>query len=146
MKFNFGTGIFLFMAMFIIAMVSFVIFAHRQDVNLVHRDYYEKGVDHTAQMNKDKRSATFKEQIHVTDDGSNVRITFDSGLAANIKNGRVLFFRPSDHNKDISYPVSCTGDTCRIEKKELIPGRYVVKITWQTGQEDYEVDKPLIIK
>lgn len=146
MKFNFGTGIFLFMALFIIAMVSFVIFAHRQDVNLVHRDYYEKGVDHTAQMNRDRRSAIFKEQIHVTDDGLNVRITFQPDLAAHMQNGQVLFFRPSDHNKDIAYPVRLNGDTCLIEKKELVPGRYVVKITWQTGQEDFEVDKQLIIK
>lgn len=146
MKFNFGTGIFIFLALFITAMVTFVIFAHRQDVNLVHRDYYEKGVDHTSRMNKDKRSAIFKEQIQVADDGSNVRITFAKEMAADIQNGQVLFFRPSDHNKDISYPIRLSGDTCRIDKKELIPGRYVVKITWQTGQEDYQVDKSLIIK
>lgn len=146
MKFNFGTGIFLFMALFVIAMVSFVIFAHRQDVNLVHRDYYEKGVDHTAQMNKDKRSAIYKEQIEIVDDASNIRITFGPGMTDNIQNGQVLFFRPSDHNRDISFPVRLNGNTCLIEKKELIPGRYMVKISWQTGQEDYEVTKPLIIK
>ena len=59
MKFNWGTGIFMFLALFLLASAAFIIFAVRQDVNLVHKDYYEKGVDYTEQMNVNSRSTEF---------------------------------------------------------------------------------------
>ena len=47
MKFNWGTGIFTFIIIFLLLCVAFIIFAVRQGVNLVHDDYYEKGVDYS---------------------------------------------------------------------------------------------------
>ena len=50
MKFNWGTGILVFLILFLSASAVFIFFAMRQDVNLVHEDYYEQGVDYSAQM------------------------------------------------------------------------------------------------
>jgi len=145
-KFNFGTGIFLFMALFMTALIVFVIFAHRQDVNLVHDNYYEKGVDHNRQMQIAERSAVFYDAIEISDDGNFVRITFPAGIAPTIQNGNVTFFRPSDHLKDIREELTLRGNVFISPKEKLIPGRYVVKIAWQINGLDYEVDKPFTVK
>ncbi len=146
MKFNFGTGIFVFMTLFVAALVFFVIFAHRQDVNLVHDNYYEKGVDHSSQMQKEARSASVSGEIEITDDGNFVRIVFPPGMAGTIQNGSVMFFRPSDHLRDVKQPLELRGNVFIGSKDQLVPGRYIVKITWQTNGQDFEVDKPLIVK
>ena len=146
MKFNFGTGIFVFMTLFIAALIFFVVFAYRQDVNLVHDNYYEKGVDHSSQMKKIARSASAAEEIEVTDDGNFIRIVFPPVLAANIENGNIMFFRPSDHLRDVKQPLELRGNVFIGSKEQLIPGRYIVKITWQSNSQDFEVNKPLIVK
>ena len=64
MKFNWGTGILLFLILFLIAAGIFIAFAMRQSVDLVHEDYYERGVDHTSQMEVEKRSAPYQQAIH----------------------------------------------------------------------------------
>ncbi len=135
MKFNFGTGIFFF-----------VIFAYRQDVNLVHDNYYEKGVDHSSQMQMKVRSAPFAGEIEVTDDGNFIRIVFPPALVAAIESGNVMFFRPSDHLRDVKQPLELGGNVFTGSKEKLIPGRYIVKITWQSNSQDFEVDKSLIVK
>jgi hypothetical protein len=145
-KFNFGTGIFLFMVLFMTAIITFVIFAHRQDVNLVHDNYYEKGVDHSRQMEKEARSSEFYDKIEISDDGNYIRIVFPATLVSLIEEGAVMFFRPSDHLKDIRQPLVLRGNVFIGAKDQLIPGRYIVKITWQTNGIDYEVDKQLIVK
>ena len=146
MKFNFGTGIFVFMMLFMTAIITFVIFAHRQDVNLVHENYYEKGVDHTRQMQKGARSSEFYDKIDISDDGNYIRIVFSAGLASIIEEGTVTYFRPSDHLKDIIKPLVLRGNVFIGEKDQLIPGRYIVKINWKVNNADYEIDKQLIVK
>ena len=146
MKFNFGTGILIFMLLFMTAIIAFVIFAHQQDVNLVHESYYEKGVDHTRQMQKEARSSEFFDKIDISDDGNYIRIVFPAGLAPKIEEGTVMFFRPSDHLKDIIKPLVLRGNVFIGAKDQLIPGRYIVKISWKANNADYVVDKQLIVK
>ena len=140
-KFTWETGIVLFLGLFMIALISFVIFAYNQDVNMVHRDYYEKGVDYDRQIEKEKRSGEVAGQIKLTDTGDSITITFPLLYALSMDTGNVLFFRPSDHNKDYSYPLVFRDSTYVIQKVNLIPGRYIVKLTWFSGGLAFEADK-----
>ena len=63
MKFNWGTGILIFLILFLLAAGLFIGFAMRQDVSLVHEDYYEKGADHSQQMLVEARSAPYGNDI-----------------------------------------------------------------------------------
>lgn len=146
MKFNFGTGVLIFMVLFMTAIITFVIFAHRQDVNLVHDNYYERGVDHTRQMEKEARSSEYIDKIEVSDDGYYIRIIFPAELAQTINEGTVTYFRPSDHLKDINHPLVLRGNVFIGAKDQLVPGRYIVKITWKVNDLDFEVDKQLMVK
>ena len=146
MKFNFGTGIFIFLTLFVVALVAFVIFAHNQDVNLVHDNYYEKGVDHSQQMEKEARSASIASQINVSDTGTAIKISFPEGFSSSFTQGKVVFFRPSDHLKDLTHPLTIQENTFTCSKDKLVSGRYIVKISWQKDNLDYEVDKTLIVK
>jgi hypothetical protein len=146
MKFNWGTGIGLFLLLFLIALIAFVVFAWNQDVNLVHKDYYEQGVDYSAQIDRNARSAPLAELIEVREISDSVQISFPANLAERIDSGSVLFFRPSDYNLDLTCTMHFRDSLLTFGKKQLIPGRYIVKMTWYSAGIDFEVDKMFVIK
>lgn len=146
MKFNWGTGILVFLILFLSAAAVFIFFAMRQDVNLVHEDYYDQGVDYSAQMEVDARSAAYNDSIRTyIEDGSFV-VAFEKSLAFNIDSGVVLMFRPSNSSLDVSMPFGPTGSSLKIPRSSLVAGRYILKLSWYLNGLEYEVDKTVDIK
>lgn len=146
MKFNWGTGILIFLIVFLLAAAAFIIFAMRQDVNLVHKDYYEKGVDYTEQMNVISRSEPYNEKITVKQDETGLLIAIDSALAATIDSGKVLMYRPSGGNQDLEYLLEKPVSNVFISSDKLIGGRYILKSQWFTGGTRYETEQPVIVQ
>ena len=146
MKFNWGTGIFIFLVFFLTACAAFIIFALRQDVNLVHKDYYEKGVDYTEQMNVNARSKPLLDEVQVFINENFLQVNFEESLATKIDSGKVLFYRPSSSKMDISYPMAIKDNSLIIPKENLILGRYILKISWYAEGLKYEIEKPIDIQ
>ncbi len=146
MKFNWGTGILVFLILFLMACAAFIIFALRQDVNLVHRDYYEKGVDYTDQMNVNARSVDLADSVQIRFQNEYLFIEFQKSLVEKIDSGKVLFFRPSDSGKDKLYPMNFTDNGLVISNQYLVPGRYILKLSWYTHGLKYEIDKQVNIQ
>lgn len=146
MKLNWGTGIFIFLVIFLLACTAFIIFAVKQDVNLVHKDYYEKGVNYTEQMQINARSKPFYSQVITSMQNDYFSIDIDASLAAKIDSGNVIMYRPSDSHKDVSLPLLLTNNRLNIAKGTLIPGRYILKLYWYSDGRKYQIDKPVNIQ
>lgn len=146
MKFNWGTGILIFLILFLMAAAAFIIFAMRQDVNLVHKDYYEKGVDYTEQMDVISRSEPYREKIKVKQDETGLLIAIDSALAVTIDSGKVLMYRPSGSNQDLEYLLEKPVGNIFISSDNLIGGRYILKSQWFTGGIRFETEQPVIVQ
>jgi len=146
MKFNWGTGILIFLILFLAACTAFIIFAMSQDVNLVHKDYYEKGVDYTDKMNTDARSTQFSDKIQIDYNDEYLLIDFEDSLVANIDSGKVLLYRPSNSNQDVLFPMTFSESVIKIPKENLITGRYILKLSWYSEGIKYDIDKPVDIQ
>jgi hypothetical protein len=146
MKFNWGTGILIFLILFLAACAAFIIFALRQDVNLVHKDYYDKGVDYTDQMNINSRSAQFQDKIRIETKDEYLIISFEESLVTNIDSGKVLLYRPSNSNQDVLFPMTFSDNSIKIPKENLISGRYILKLSWYSDGLKYEIDKTVNIQ
>ncbi|MEZ5103885.1 MAG: FixH family protein [Draconibacterium sp.] len=146
MKWNWGTGIFIFLVLFLAACTAFIIFAMQQDVNLVHKDYYEKGVNYTEQMNTNARSKQYYSSVQTQLQNEYLRVDFEQSLAAKIDSGNVLLYRPSNSNQDIIMPLSLTDNSIFISKSNLVSGRYILKLNWFSDGLKYEIDKPVNIQ
>lgn len=145
MKFNWGTGILIFLIMFLLAAGLFIGFAMRQDVSLVHEDYYEKGVDHTQQMQVTARSATFQNDIGTQFHDGVLQIDIRNSLARQMDSARFLLYRPSDSQYDIESTFDAGDSPLFIPGEELIPGRYILKVFWIWNGLDYELDQSVFI-
>ncbi len=146
MKFNWGTGILIFLILFLTASAVFIIFAMRQDVNLVHKDYYEKGVDYTEQMNVNARSKPLADKVEPTVLEDFIQFYFKDSIASVIDSGKVYLYRPSDSKLDLIYELSVQNDICLIPVENLVKGRYIAKISWYTKGLKFEVEKSVNIR
>ena len=151
MKFNWGTGIFLFLVLFLAGAAVFIVFASRQKVNLVHEDYYEEGVDYSEQMRVDARSKAYMHSISSQSTDKFFLVEFDDKIATEIDSGELHMYRPSDSSKDIkilldSENKSSFANGIRIDKEDLINGRYILKFTWYSAGVKYEISKPVSVQ
>ena len=145
MKFNWGTGILIFLILFLMAAAVFIGFAMRQDVNLVHEDYYEKGVAYEDQMNAVARSAIFRDSIESHFDDQFLVVTFQGLQEMKIDSATVLLYRPSSSSLDIQMPFDFKQGIMKIPGTELYSGRYILKLSWFAEGLKYEVDKAISV-
>jgi len=146
MKFTWGTGIFLFLVLFLAGSAAFIVFAARQKVNLVHKDYYEKGVDYSEQMRVNERSKPYLHSLDLKNEADFFLVIIETALAEKIDSGNMYMYRPSDSKLDITLPVSERASLVQFRKSDLINGRYILKFTWYTEGVKYEVDRPVNIQ
>jgi len=146
MKFNWGTGILVFLVLFLSAAAVFIFFAMRQDVNLVHEDYYEQGVDYSAQMDVEARSVEYKDSLNTFIEDGSLVVDFGKSLAMSIDSGSVLLFRPSSSSLDVSIPFGQTDSKLIIPMSNLVTGRYILKLSWYSKGLKYKVDETIYIQ
>ncbi len=145
MKFTWGTGILVFIILFLLAAGLFIGFAMRQTVSLVHENYYEKGVDHTEQMKINSRSATFQDSIHIRWEEKFLMVEYQSSMYPSIDSGDVHLYRPSDSKLDVHMPLDSEEGAIGIPLNNLVKGRYILKLQWYTEGMKYEVEKDVYI-
>lgn len=146
MKFNWGTGILIFLILFLIACAIFIAFAMRQSVELVHEDYYERGVDHSSQMEVEKRSAPYKDAIKAVQMEDVLQISMTDSVAVHCDSARIQLYRPSDNQLDMNMSYEPARGMLLISREDLKPGRYILKLSWYSGGLKYEADQTLNIQ
>jgi len=145
MKFNWGTGILIFLILFLVACGLFITFAMRQEVSLVHEDYYEKGADHSQQMLVEARSAQYKNAIGTQIKEGVLLITIEPSLAETMDSARFHLYRPSDSKYDIQSPFESSDSPLFVPGEKLIAGRYILKVYWIWDNLNYEIDQTVFI-
>jgi hypothetical protein len=138
MKLSWGSGIFLFILLFLAACFAFIIYTSRTKWSLVEEDYYPKELRHEEKLVKMRNANGLKEQLQFRMDKSNLILQFPSDFRGKSMNGNVNIYRPSDETLDLIFPVS--ADTSLVQ---LIPinklrhGRYVIKVEWSSEGKEY---------
>ncbi len=137
MKFNWGTGILIFLIVFLIGCGFFIAFAMNQNINLVNEEYYQKGANYSEQIEINKRSVKFQSVIYLKDKGDHIAVYFPDNFASELKSGKILFFRPSDNHNDVAYKMDVTDNVQLVPKSDLLKGRYLVQLSWESDATYY---------
>ena len=138
MKFNWGTGILIFIVFFFIAIFSFVYFTTTHDVNLVEEDYYPKELAYDSQQEKMTNTANLPEKIRFEKSREMIRLLFPGFVKTDSIYGTIVLYRPSDHRKDVRYQISLdTLCSQVIRAEELLPGKYIIKVDWSFRGKSY---------
>jgi len=145
-KFNWGTGIFSVIVLFILLVIAFFIFINNLDINLVEDNYYEKELVFQDRIEKIENTSSLSGKIRVIAEPGIVSIQFPRADTAFIPEGNILFYRPSDPKKDFTVPLQLNDSSRQaINVSGVDKGRWVVKIDWKMGEREYYYEEAIII-
>ena len=145
-KFNWGTGIFISIASFMIITIILTFVFMNQRVDLVANDYYEKTLTYQKQIDTYKRTAELKEMVSFNYAGDKINLSFPDSFLRQVDNGKLYFYRPSDSKKDFIIPIQLdkngrqTFNTVKIDK-----GYWKVEIEWSMNKQNYLMEKSVLI-
>jgi hypothetical protein len=146
MKFNWGTGIFIVIALFILAVAAFLIYTSNQDIKLVENNYYEKELAYQDRIDKLINADSLPWKIHVKQEPGIIIIQFPQLDTALTPAGTILFYRPSDPEKDFSVPLQLNDSSWQvIDIMGINKGKWVIKLDWHMGGKKYYFEEGLII-
>ena len=144
MKINWGTGILMFIILFLVLSGVFIVFSFQHNNDLVTEDYYEQGATYSKQIEINKRSAIYNDSVNISNKGSEIEIQLSKCLASMTDSFQIFFFRPSDKTKD--YKVGMRSNiSLRVPSAQLLKGRYIIKISWHNKKEKYLLEKDLFV-
>lgn len=131
MKINWGTGIFIFLVIFFIAIFSFVYFAFMQEVDLVEDDYYPRELTYEQQIEKRQNLKQLGEEIRIIQNNKMLTLNFPASQNLEKIEGEILIYRPSDSKADLKYKIKIDSlNTQTIIADKLLNGKYIVKVDW----------------
>lgn len=148
MKFNWGTGIVVGMILFMGFIITLSTKMIGSKVDLVTKDYYEQGIEFEEHLNQVKAANALSQPVTVNVDytASQVQITLPAEFSNQAVEGTVLFFRPSEKNKDFSVslkPDSNLKQNVSLEK--LDKGNWWIKLQWKANGKDYYYEEEVVI-
>jgi hypothetical protein len=137
-KFNWGTGIFIFITLFLLA-CSFVIYKSFQQRNdLVSEEYYPQGLEYQKQIDRFAKANALSSQIIISENQQELLITYPKDLKGKDVKGEVVFFRPSDEDADFHDSIKFdTSMVQRVPIQKFIKGKYVAKFFWKMDSKEY---------
>jgi hypothetical protein len=146
MKWNWGTGVFIFILLFLGACVAFLLYAQRQKWNMVEDDYYAKELRHEEKLDKMRNANALTTPLVASLGKSDMVLQFPVELKGKKLSGTIHIYRPSDQDLDVILPVSAdTALAQSIPLKRFRNGRYVVKVEWDSGEKSYYKELDIFI-
>lgn len=131
---------------FVCFMLFLVFSAFQQRFDLVTEDYYGKELKFQSQIEKQNNQLQTREYVSCSVSDGMVHIEFPEKIARDTINGTVLFFRPSDSQKDISRSLSCSEKGIQEFPVTLFSkGRYRVQIDYSAGGKSYYCEQNIMI-
>lgn len=137
-KFNWGTGIFTFIALFLLANGVVIYKSLQQHNDLVEKDYYPEGLEYQKQIDRFANANLLSSKISIVNSDGSIIITYPMELKGKEVKGKVIFFRPSDEKADFSDSIKFdTSMIQRVQVQKMLKGKYIAKFIWSMENKEY---------
>lgn len=140
MKFNWGTGLVIWLALFICFILYFVIrisTEKKYDYDLVTEEYYQKEMVFQKEMDDEANSNTLENNISGEKIAEGWMLTFPKNIDYSKITGTVFLYRPSNKKLDFVLPLKLSDPNLLIPDERMIPGRWNTIVRWSYEGEDY---------
>lgn len=132
---------------FIGAMAAWIVYAVRQDMDLVRDDYYEQEIRYQQQLDRMNRTQPLRSEVKIAYDAAKQSITIALPAAHALEaKGSIRFYRPSDAKLDHELRLVVAADgTQQIDATALRAGLWKVHVQWMLDEQEYFFDQPLVL-
>lgn len=139
-KINWGTGIAIAIALFIVFILSFVyksIFIEKYEHHLVSEDYYKDELHYQEEIDKLNNVKNLSENVSLNNSENGITIQFPKDKDFNKIKGTVNFLRRSNDKLDFERKINLSSHSMLIEDSILIKGKWEIRVDWQYEEEEY---------
>ena len=148
MKFNFGTGLILFFALWAIGILFLVYKSSKENIDLVSTDYYNKEVAYQSQIDKEKNVSQLSQPLEVSFNhiSDSVTIQFPKDFKSKSIAGTVHFFKPDDAALD--FDVNIATDTSlqqNVNAEKMKKGLWRAQVDWKSNGKSFYEEKNVLI-
>lgn len=136
MKFNWGTGITIFLVLFMGFILSMVVMAHQTKTELYAVDYYHQEVNYQDKIDAKSRGNNFQKDVQFdhTENGDFRMNCPQEILQAN--RVEIYFYRSNNSADDRRFSLDkFTKSPVIIRKEDLVAGAYQVELTWSVDSK-----------
>jgi len=152
MKLNWGHYLAIAMTLFIAFIVGMVTLVRGDKDDLTDEEYYEKGLQHESQIQLERNSLAFIDQVSINYEKGSKQLLVDLPDSIEVENIRIELMRPDDANLDekmrfdqIENETSGVQNILRFER-ELKRGFWKSKIFWRMDTTEYYANKDLFVQ
>ena len=146
MKFNWGTGIFLFYTIFALSLVFQVFKSTQYDNSLVVDNYYEEDLNYQAQFERKQNAQNLQEPVEIDLAAAEQALTIQFPAEVADAIGVVHLYRPSGKAADQKMPIQLDKDRqMRLSTRDLLTGRWSVRITWTSGSKEFFTEEDIYV-
>ncbi len=140
MKINWGTGIVIAFALFMIFILSFVYKVQsnqKYDNELVSDDYYKKEATVQADIEKKQNANALKNLVVIKEVEEGISVEFPSDFDYSKIKGKVSCYRPSSQKLDFEMNISLSSTHLLIPKSNLTGCLWDISVYWKYDDVDY---------
>jgi hypothetical protein len=139
---NWGKGILLGMAIFVLFITSMGIYMFLSPVDDYDHQYYEKGLNFNQDYNHEKQVAKDHAQPAIQIADGYLKLTFIHAVK-----GKITFERPSNNLMDKVFQLdSGSGMETDIPVGSMDRGQWRLVVSWKSDNKDYLYQKEIFIK
>ncbi len=143
MKLNWGSGIAIFLTLFIGFILTLVVKAHQTESDLYAEDYYAQEVNYQQTIDSKSRGKLYNEQFTVSkNERGDVLISYPNWMHDKNKT-RITFYRPDDAKLDRMFSFSKKGNKLVLKHSHFVKGHYDIRIEWRSNLDDFLVEKEI---
>ena len=148
MKMDWGKGITLFLAIFVIATLSVVSYVISWDFYLVNNDHYEEGVEYQTTIDSKLRADSLDHHVVMLfdDEREAIKIIFPQDVVDQAQEGALQLYRPNNPDLDMKMAIDFSqGTTHVIPMARMEKGQWKLTVSWKMNELDYLVEEKVII-
>jgi hypothetical protein len=137
-----------YFAAFVCAMASWIVFAMRNDMELVREDYYEQEIRYQSRIDSVTRTSAVRTgvRLHYAPREGALTLALPEACSDPGSAGELHFYRPSAAALDRKVKLDLDRDRKQIiDLTGLKPGFWKVQLSWTHGGVDYYFDQPLVL-
>lgn len=142
MKINWGHKLVFFASLFMLFVVFMVYKISTQKVDLVDKNYYEKGVKYQDEINKFSAASAINPELIF--DLAQQAVSFKS--SAQSLSGKAYFYRAADATMDFEVPFSTTNGSFSYSTGKLAVGIWHVTFEWTLNGKLMAIEKQIVIE
>ncbi len=124
-------------------MIGYMVYkAVETPTNLVSDEYYKDELKFQDRIDA-SNNAKKLDSVQVVQNGGTVSITLPAAMKGTSITGEAYFYSKTDPNKDKRLTLSTDSLSTSFNKDELPRGNLLLKLSWQSGNENYYVEKQI---